>query len=539
MATSLPFGVSCRGGLNTNLNQFEMLAQPGLATQLENFEVDSDGGYRRINGFTAYGGSSAARPNGTEAILGLFVYADGLIAAAGTNIYFTLDGTSWLQINRASVSGSGDNYSTFTGRSTLTRTTQGQCNFTLYEGDSDYGELIITDESSAAKPFYFKMTGTGALSARTYYAQEITVSGSVYPTVCTMHDRHLVVAGDSNNPNTIYYSHTDAPTDFTGSGAGSIKLDDKVIGLRAFRADLIIFCKNSIFKLVNINDSSNIAVVPVTKNVGCLDNHSIQEIAGDLVFLSPDGVRTIAGTARIGDVELGSVSRQILDIIETIAKGIDGFIIDSVVLRQKSQYRLFYTTATQAASDAKGIIGSLTSNGFEWSETKGIQARAVTSGFNSNGVEQTFHGDSDGYVYVHDNGDSFLHSGSEANIRATYKTPNYDFGDFGTRKNMRYVKISVSPEGTAEPTLRVRYDYEDTKVPQPLDYALLSVPLPAIFGSSPFGAGSVFGATNDPMVRQAIQGGGYTASFRLRSEDKNPPYAINGMYIDYIPSTRR
>lgn len=539
MATSLPFGVSCRGGLNTNLNQFEMLAQPGLAIELENFEVDSDGGYRRINGFTAYGGASAARPNGTEAILGLFVYADGLIATAGNNVYFTLDGTSWLQINRASVSSSGDNYGTFTGRSVLTRTSQAQCNFALYEGDSDYGELIITDEGSSAKPFYFKMTGSGALTSRTYYAQEITVSGSVYPTVCTMHDRHLVVSGDSNNPNTIYYSHTDAPTDFTGSGAGSIKLDDKVIGLRAFRADLIIFCKNSIFKLININDSSNIAVVPITKNVGCLDNHSIQEIAGDLVFLSPDGVRTIAGTARIGDVELGSVSRQIQNIVETIAKGIDGFIIDSVVLRQKSQYRLFYTTSTQAASDAKGIIGSLTSNGFEWSETKGIQARAVTSGFNSAGVEQTFHGDSNGYIYVHDNGDSFIHSGSEADIRATYKTPNYDFGDFGTRKNMRYVKISVTPEGTAQPTLRVRYDYEDTKIPQPLDYQLLSVPLPAIFGTSAFGSGSVFGATNDPMVRQAIQGGGFTASFRLRSEDKNPPYAINGMYIDYIPSTRR
>lgn len=539
MATSLPFGVSCRGGLNTNLNQFEMLAQPGLAIELENFEVDSDGGYRRINGFTAYGGSSATRPNGTEAILGLFVYADGLVATAGTNVYFTLDGVTWLQINRDSVHSSGDNYTTFTGRSTLTRTSQAQCNFALYEGDSDYGELIITDEGSSAKPFYFKMTGTGALTARTYFAKEITVSGTVYPTVCTMHDRHLVVSGDSNNPNTIYYSHTDAPDDFGGTGAGSIKLDDKVIGLRPFRADLIIFCKNSIYKLVNINDSSNIAVLPVTKNVGCLDNHSIQEIAGDLVFLSPDGVRTIAGTARIGDVELGSVSRQIQNIVEIIAKGIDGYIIDSVVLRQKSQYRLFYTTSTQAASDAKGIIGSLTSNGFEWSETKGIQARAITSGFNSDGVEQTFHGDSNGYIYVHDDGDSFLHSGSEANIRATYKTPNYDFGDFGTRKNMRYVKISVSPEGTAQPTLRVRYDYEDTGIPQPLDYQLLSVPLPAIFGTSSFGSGSVFGATNDPMVRQAIQGGGYTASFRLRSEDKNPPYAINGMYIDYIPSTRR
>ena len=123
-------------------------------------------------------------------------------------------------------------------------------------------------------------------------------------------------------------------------------------------------------------------------------------------------------------------------------------------------------------------------------------------------------------------------------IVITSMYPNYDFGDFGTRKNMRYVKISISPEGTAQPTLRVRYDYEDTKVPQPLDYTLVSVPLPAVFGTSVFGS-SFFGGTNDPMVRQAVQGGGFTVNFRLRSEDKNPPYAINGMYLDYVPSTRR
>ena len=65
---------------------------------------------------------------------------------------------------------------------------------------------------------------------------------------------------------------------------------------------LIIFCTNSIYKLQNINNSSTITVVPITKNVGCMDGASIQEIAGDLVFLSPDGLRTIAGTTRIGDV---------------------------------------------------------------------------------------------------------------------------------------------------------------------------------------------------------------------------------------------
>ena len=538
MAQSQPYGISCKGGLNTNLNQFEMLAQPGVATDLENFEVDSDGGYRRINGFAPFGGDSAARPNSSNAILGLFVYADGLIACSGTNIYFTLDGATWLQINRASVAGGGDNYSTFTGRSALTRTSQAQCNFTVYEGDSIYGELVITDESSATKPFYFKMTGTGDLDSRTYFAKEITVSGTVYPTTCIIHDRHLVVGGDSNNPNTIYYSGTDDIDDFSSTGSGTIKLDDKVIGLRSFRSDLVIFCKNSIYKLQNINNSSTIVVTPITKNVGCLDNHSIQEIGGDLVFLSPDGVRTIAGTARIGDVELSSVSRQIQPIINEIADAINTYVVDSVVLRQKSQYRIFYATTSAAAADSKGIIGSLTSNGFEWSETKGIQCRAITSGFNYAGVEKIYHGDSSGYVYIHDSGNAFYHSGSSASITATYTTPNYDFGDFGTLKNINYVKISISPEGQCEPTLRVRYDYEDTNRPQPDDYSLSAIPLPSLFGEGTFGT-STFGGTNDPMVRQAVQGGGFTSSFRIRTSDVKAPYAINGLYIDYTPANRR
>ena len=52
--TMQAFGLSCQGGLNTNLNQFQMLQQPGFATELQNFEVDPDGGYRRINGYSKY-----------------------------------------------------------------------------------------------------------------------------------------------------------------------------------------------------------------------------------------------------------------------------------------------------------------------------------------------------------------------------------------------------------------------------------------------------------------------------------------------------
>jgi hypothetical protein len=540
MAGLQPYGLSCKGGLNTNLNQFEMLQTPGSALELENFEVDTDGGYRRVQGFTRFGSSN---PNGSNPILGLFVYADGLIAASGTDLFFTLDGTTWLQINRSSVDSGGDNYSTFTSRSVLTITNQGQCNFALYDGSSQYGELVITNEASAFKPVYFKMTGTGALTNRTYFFREITVSGTVYPTVCTIHDRHLVVGGDANNPNTIYYSGTNTIENFTSSSAGSITFDDKVVGIKSFRQDLVIFAKNSIYKLVNINDSASIAVQPVTTNVGCLDNHTIQEVAGDLVFLAPDGFRTVAGTARIGDVELSSVSRQIQEVTEKIAADIKNLIVSSAVLRQKSQYRIFYSGSEQQPADSLGIIGTLTREGFVWSTTKGLQARAFVSGFDSDKVEQTFHGDKDGFVYRHDSQknsteSSFIHNGVEVPIRAQYKTPHFDFGDFGTRKNIRYIKISFTPLGDVLPTLRVRYDYEDLNTPQPEDYTLETIPIPALFGTGLFNK-AVFGASNDPLVRQAIQGAGHSVSFRITTDDKRVPYAVNGMYIHYMPETRR
>ena len=372
---SQPFGVSCRGGLNTNLNQLEMLRQPGLATRLRNFEVDPDGGYRRINGFTQYGNT---RPNSDNDILGIFVYGDGVVVCSGTDIHFSIDGSTWIQINKSAVANGGDNYTTFTGRSALTRTGQGQCSFALFEGATfDYGELIIAD--GANKLYSFRMEGTGALTTRTFFAFEITVDGTNGVKYIANHDHHLIAAGVENNLNTVYYSVYNDPDNFTGTGAGSVVISDQIQGIRGFRTDLIVFAKNSIHKLININDPANIRIDPITENVGCLSGYSIQEIGGDLLFLSPDGIRTIAGTARIGDVELSSVSRQIQSVIGDIADSINTFTIDSCVLRSKSQYRLFYTDKALGSNVSKGIIGKFNANGFEWAETMGIQIMGLTS----------------------------------------------------------------------------------------------------------------------------------------------------------------
>ena len=534
MARSQPFTVACAGGLVTSSNSIDLLRTPGVATTLQNFEVSIEGGYRRINGYEKLGAGDAVQPTGgAVTILGTQPYADGVIVCASTNIYFTQDGITWLQINKLSASG-GDNYSTFTGKSVAARTGQGQIQFAMFEAaGQDYGTIIIAD--GVNEPFSFRMEGTGAaLSSRTYFTEEITVTGTKGVQFITSHDHHLIAAGVEDNENTVYYSVNLDPTSFSGSGAGAVTISDKIVGIKGFRTDLFIFCENSIHKLININNSSTVAVIPVAESVGCLSGYSIQEIGGDLIFLAPDGLRTVAGTSRIGDVELGTVSKSIQPIITELAQNVNDYTISSVVLREKSQYRLFYSNESLTNASQRGIIGTLSPNGFEWSETVGIEVTAIGSGFNTNGIEKYYHGDTDGYLYIHNSGDDF--NGSA--IDARYQTPDYDYGDFGTLKTLHYVKLSIGPENEIQPSVRVRFDYDSTDTPQPEDYLLDSVPAPSIFGSAIFGTAK-FGAAEQPLVRLALQGSGYSNSFRILTNDTNAPYTINGLYIDYIPSGRR
>ena len=535
MPSSQPYTVACNGGLVKSVNSIDLLKTPGLAKTLQNFEVATEGGYRRINGYTKYkiDGVTASQPSGTtENILGVFPYADGVVVCVSDDIYFSNDGANWLQINKLSHNSNGDDYATFTGKSAIARTNQGQCSFALFEGATfEDGELIIAD--GANKLFSFRMEGTGNLNTRTFFTREITVDGTNGVKYITIHDHHLIVAGVEDNLSTVYYSVYNSPDNFTGTGAGSVTISDQIVGIKGFREDLIVFAENSIHKLININDSGSIRIDPITENVGCLSGYSIQEIGGDLVFLAPDGIRTVAGTARIGDVELGTVSKAIQPVIVSLARNIDSFTINSLVIREKSQYRLFYTNTGQPNASQKGIIGTLRPNGFEWSETKGLEVTTVNSNFNQDGVEVYYHGDSNGYVYTHDTGNDF----DTNNIEAIYQTPDYDYGDLGTLKTLHYIKMSIAPEGDVTPTLRVRYDYDSTDLPQPEDYTF-NVDAPSLFGGATFGS-SLFGAGEQPLVRVALQGSGHSNSFRISTNNKVAPYIVNGFYIDFIPSGRR
>ena len=433
--------ITVAGGLDLVSSSHALFRTPGAATILENFESSTTGGYRRINGYTKWGGSNSAAPSGTltDIITGLTPYAGGVVACQGSGIFWSDDGITWLQINKdtyvaktgtvavsagsATVTGTGTSFTTefavndriqinsinyrvlsitsdtvltldsnvqttassqvvkrngvigsaLASATTITRSNQTNNQFATFESDGAYGSLYIVDGTNKIAEFQVRVVG----GVNNYYFEELASPAPSNPKICEIFSERLVVAGQTTSTSTVAYSARLKPYDFEGSSAGEIDVGDIIVGIKVFRNSLIIFCKNSIFELTSL-DSTPI-IKSITKNIGCVNGNSIQEIGGDLIFLAPDGLRTVAGTARIDDVELSSISRKILPLVNDIINNFANYTLSSMVIRERSQYRLFYYQSGQASFGQKGIIGTFKYNAegipsFEWSEAKELEA---------------------------------------------------------------------------------------------------------------------------------------------------------------------
>ena len=94
--------ITVQGGLDLVSSSHALFRTPGAATVLQNFESSTTGGYRRISGFEKLGTTSAVIPSGvvTDEMHGIKGYANGVVVAQGTNLYFSTTGTSYVQINK-------------------------------------------------------------------------------------------------------------------------------------------------------------------------------------------------------------------------------------------------------------------------------------------------------------------------------------------------------------------------------------------------------------------------------------------------------
>ena len=499
------FPFVCEGGLV--LNQSTFIMKPGQALELLNFEPDIEGGYRRITGFSKY--VTAVVPqtsSSSEEVLMVATFGSSVVAARGEKIFTaTPGGSSWTERD--------------TGRSSA-----GVYTFQRFNFDGN-DKLIVADGANAPTVFNSSFSATDV--------SESSVSGAKF---VTAFKDHMFYAGKSSTPQEVVFSQPfDEDAFSSGSGAGSIKVDDTVTGLKVFRDNLFIFCENRIFQLTG-SSSSDFAVKPVTRSIGCVNGQTIQEFAGDLIFLGPDGLRTIAGTARIGDVELGTISSNVQSLFDANLSDSGNFT--SIVIPNKTQYRIFFTKSGQNETLTKGVICVLRGQQFEFAEMKGIRPTA-TDTFVSSGDVIALHGSGDGFVYRQESGNDF----DGTAILGRYRSPDLTMNDPGIRKNMQRVIVNYAPESSIDADLFVRYDYESKDSARPAAYALDSEDVAAIYGTSTYGVSTsvsgTYGGATQPLVRQPVEGSGFAVALRVNDGGTTAPYSLKGFQLEYQLGARR
>lgn len=504
------FKVEAQGGLleaSSLLTQGEVA--PGSLIQGQNYEASTGRGYRRIKGHEKY---SSTALSGSGPVLGVFVLGNSVIGCRDNNIEIGTGG-AWTSI-------------------TTGRTGAGKYRGVHFNWVQE--SLGIVD--SVNYPAVYLLDGT-------YTELTNAPQGAVD---IAEFKGHMFVCKDS----LVYYS---APLDYTNwstGGAGSINLGSaSIVGLQVFRDDLFIFGENSIYKLTGSSDS-DFSIQPVTLRLGCIAADTIQEVAGNLYYLSQDGVRTIAATERIGDVEIGNKTRQVEGrVLDIVDKAYSNYDISSVVIPSKSQYRIFTGLVSELTSAATGLLGIVNRSAvlrtvdfeseWEWFDIVGINPSCANWG-HTDTEELILHGDYSGYVHKQESSNAF----DGSNISTILQFPYWSYGMPEIRKQVFRLNLFIRANGTTALALDNMLDYGDSDRIQPdqvdLTTLITSSLNLSLYGVAQYGVDRYNASSPvDGVPETALIGSCFNHSLKLTETSSNPPHTVDGFATEFRRRGRR
>lgn len=528
--------VICQGGLNTNQNFLQLSMQnPGAATRLVNFESSLSGGYRRISGYSKlnenFGEVDNASAEGAILCITSFNNTDEYIAArkqqsGNTYRFYELTGAGWV----AYTTGITHNSSSVTRIRTINFNfrdgpmlafVDGVNNCVIYNGTTWYA-LSSSNTGGSGSP-----GGDQILDAPKYLA---------------VFKNHLFLSGDPTAPNVICHSDPLDGLSFTAAGGGGqITVPFDVVQIAPFRDELYVFGQSAIRKIVP-DGANGFIVQDITDDLGCIASDSVVEVGGNLIFLSNDGIRPIAGTDKIGDVDISLLSADIQEITSNLANTYNLDSLKGLTIRNKTQFRYFIGDNNFDRENSYGIIGSVKYNSqgrmWEFGELLGIRASCVWSGY-VNGIETVLHGDYNGIVYKQESGNSF----DGNNITAIYTTPYIDLGNTEIRKTSRQLVTFIKAEGDYQINIAVRYgwDMDFPNIMNPANYIEESINSTTTYDSTAEfdDSTAIYGGVSQPVIETNIQGSGYSVQFSFVSIDSNPSYTIQGFVYEFTPQGRQ
>jgi len=386
--------------------------------------------------------------------------------------------------------------------------------------------LVIVDGANAPALY----NGT------TFTVLDSAPSDVIGATVVATHKNHIFYA----KGRVLSFGSPLTTTDFqSGNGAGSIGLDNSIVAIKSFRDQLIVFTDSSIFRL-NGDALATFNLQPITRDIGCIQTDSVQEIGGDVVFMAPDGLRLLSATERIGDFGLAPITKKIQGTFNDFVKLHTDFF--SLVIRNKSQYRLFGWNNNFTRPNAQGILFTqFASPGeasvIDFAETRGIQVTACASVYSGTTEFVIFSG-KEGFLHRMEN-DTSSFDGN--NIATTFATPFYPINDPRIRKTIYKAQFYLDPEGRVNFDLNLKFDFDESGavVMPAVTFTNATSNASQFYGIGAYGS-ATFGAKLQKVFSAQTTGSGKTISAQFEADNNTDvPYALDALTLEYATHARR
>ena len=370
----------------------------------------------------------------------------------------------------------------------------------------------------------------------TFTVLDSAPSDVIGATVVATHKNHIFYA----KGRVLSFGSPLTTTDFeSGNGAGSIGLDNSIVAIKSFRDQLIVFTDSSIFRL-NGDALATFNLQPITRDIGCIQTDSVQEIGGDVVFMAPDGLRLLSATERIGDFGLAPITKKIQGTFNDFVKLHTDFF--SLVIRNKSQYRLLGWNDSFTRPNAQGILFTqFASPGeasvIDFAETRGIQATACASVY-SGTTEFVLFAGKEGFLHRMEN-DTSSFDGN--NIATTFATPFYPINDPRIRKTIYKAQFYLDPEGRVNFDLNLKFDFDESGavVMPAVTFTNASSNASQFYGVAAYGS-ATYGAKLQKVFSAQTTGSGNTISAQFEADNNTDvPYALDALTLEYATHVRR
>lgn len=572
------YPIEFRGGLVTNLSPLQQgINAPGTATVLRNFEPSVEGGYRRIKGFEKYDTNTVSN---TGLIRGLTYFNDQVYAVRGDDI-FRSSGSGWTQVTdttafpastaTADVDGAVSASTTLvvdnnsgTIKAGMVITGTGIVGTVTVASLSDQNNLVMSSTqtisnnvtltfteksptiggSGKVRSLLFNFNGTDKVMFVDGVGKPFTFDGTTFKQLTsapsdtaganhvTKFKNHIFLAVG----NTLIFSAPYDEENFTAAlGGGTIDLDAEITGLEVFREQLFAFTETSIYVIAG-STIADWLVRPVTQDIGCVARDTVQEVGGDVIFLSADGLRLLSATERNNDFGLGVISKPIQSELTELITVNTSFT--SIIIRPKSQYRLLGYNTDYSDDAARGVIMTQYSGqgGAEiaWAETRGINAYVSYSAY-VGAVEYIFFANDDGYIYRLEQSNTF----DGGNIPATFTTPYLPINDPEVRKTVYKAALYIDPDGSFDMDMTTLFDFNEVGVVQPgtIEFNNTTQTV-SFYGRSEYGTAQ-YGGRLKFKFDANLTGSGFVVGFQFTSNSQDPPYSLDTLVLQYGTYGRR